>query len=137
MSNEESQEERGPAGKIISAIVVVFVVLLVGKCFFSLSVPTSSDEPFSASLIEKVAKKIVKERLISPRSAEFSDIEVYIYTNDPKQFKVVGNVDSQNVFGAMLRKKFGLVIRYEGSTEDSYSQKIDPNNWDVVSFNIE
>jgi hypothetical protein len=49
-------------------------------------------------------KNLVKERLRSPSSAEFSEVE---FNNlDGKSFEIVGQVDSQNGFGAMLRGSF-------------------------------
>jgi len=131
--NKQSKK-LGPVGKTIVGIVIAIYILFVGKCIFDITAFKS--EPFSASLIEKVAKELVKEKLISPRSAKFSDIKIYTFKNDPKQFKAIGKVDSQNVFGAMIRKEFELVIRYKGFADDSYSKKLDPNNWLVISFNI-
>jgi len=49
-------------------------------------------------------KNLVRERLRSPSSAEFSGIE--LNNLDSKSFEIVGEVDSQNGFGAMLRGSF-------------------------------
>ena len=49
-------------------------------------------------------KELVKERLRSPSSAEFSAVE--FNDLDGKSFEIVGEFDAQNGFGALLRGSF-------------------------------
>jgi len=133
MSNKQFKEP-GVVGKTIIGIATAICVFFIGKCVFDIT--SFKSEPFLADIIEEVTKELVKEKLISPQSAKFSEIEIYTFKNDLKQFKAIGKVDSQNVFGAVIRKEFELVIRYKGSADDSYSKKLDPSNWLVISFNV-
>jgi len=52
--------------------------------------------------------------------------------------KVRGNVDSQNVFGAMLRKTFVIDLEYVGPTSKKISDsKYYSGNWKVHALSIE
>ncbi|MDQ3081485.1 MAG: hypothetical protein M3R07_04645, partial [Gemmatimonadota bacterium] len=56
----------------------------------------------------------VRKGLISPSSAQFSGVYVqHIESKDV--YSVSGTVDSQNVYGAMLRDSFQRYLRYTGS----------------------
>ena len=108
-------------------LITVFVVLQLSMRFFI---------PYPAKLVVKVAEEIVKDKLLAPRSAVFSNVVPYVYEENPNRFEVHGMVDSPNAFGVMIRKKFVLVIEYIHSPKDSYSQKADLNNWFVHSLVI-
>ncbi len=69
-----------------------------------------------------VAQDFVKDRLKSPTTADFGS--VFKEYQDPRKqvtplvdntFKVVGGVDSQNAFGATIRTRFSLKIKYMGN----------------------
>jgi hypothetical protein len=60
----------------------------------------------------RVCKDFVKDRLKSPASAEFdTDVKgkAGVYT-------VVGTVDSENSFGAMMRNEFSCKVKLDGDT---------------------
>jgi hypothetical protein len=52
-------------------------------------------------------KDLVKERLRSPSSAQFS--EVKLNNLDSQSFEIVGKFDAQNGFGAMMRGSFKCI----------------------------
>jgi len=123
----------------LGLLLIVAVVIAVFSMFSS-SEPSSSDtsssEPFSVTLIVIVGKDLVRDQLLTPSVAKFSDITVYSYKNNPKRFKLTGKVDSQNMFGAMLRKQFEIIFEYQGSIDDSTSRKLDTDNWKIIYFNM-
>jgi len=75
-----------------------------------------------------MAKDFVRDRLKSPSTAEFpdsSDDGVVVSDNQDGTYDIVGYVDSQNSFGAMLRVKFVCKL---GNTND--------DNWRLYSLDI-
>lgn len=58
------------------------------------------------------ARRLVKERLLSPSSAEFS--EEYVVERPNKAYTLWGIVEAQNGFGVKLQKKYVCQLRYEG-----------------------
>lgn len=57
----------------------------------------------------------VKDRLLAPASAKFSpDSETQAVSLGDERWTVTGYVDSQNVYGAMLRNRYTCTVRYLG-----------------------
>jgi hypothetical protein len=72
---------------------------------------------------QKKALDDVRDSLISPSSAQFSDVFVqYIRSRDV--YSVRGTVDSQNVYGAMLRSRFERYLRYSASGWEDITQSL-------------
>ncbi len=65
--------------------------------------------------VPTIAMESVRDILVSPYSAVFSDVSVY-HLKSRNLYLVFGNVDSQNGFGAMLRNKFSRCYRPEGQS---------------------
>lgn len=63
------------------------------------------------------AKSFVKDRLVSPKTAEFPSISESrcILLSDKKTWKIISFVDSQNRFGAMIRTKWYVKIMDTGN----------------------
>lgn len=62
-----------------------------------------------------MAQEFVKDRLKSPGSAEFPwHANSYVTALGNNRFRVKAYVDSQNVFGALIRTNFDLTLRREG-----------------------
>lgn len=132
--NDTPQEKRKNKG--IGCLVSLLIGVAIAAIVVFSSPDSSSSKPFSAILITTVGKNLVKEQLLAPSTAKFSDVDAYSYNNNPKRFKVTGKVDSQNMFGAMLRKQFEIIFEYQGSIDDSTSRKLDTNNWKIIYFNM-
>jgi len=69
----------------------------------------------------------VKRRLVSPSSAKFpytNDKDITI-EKDGYEYVIFGYVDSQNVFGAMVRNYYSGVVK-----------QIDDINWELVTLDI-
>jgi len=97
-------------------------------------------ESASTKRLEKVDKTevkikvqgFVKDRLKSPSSADFcwrtNDSVVVLGEN---KYRVVGCVDAQNSFGAMLRSDYVCEIAYLGGNW------LDDSSWRVISLVID
>lgn len=99
------------AGIAVLIIVVVWVVP-------ALSPKKSGDmsEAEIQSSITGICKDRVLERLKSPGTAEFSDIEVRSGPG-PVAYVITGSVDSENTFGGTVRSDFTCESeRFEGGS---------------------
>lgn len=77
----------------------------------------------SFSLFETVAKKLVTECLKSPYSAQFSDFYSWSWIVNPEYVTVIGDVDAQNSFGAMIRSKFKIIFKKPYQNANEYDSK--------------
>lgn len=86
--------------------------------------------------MERTAKEEVLRRLKAPSSAEFSDI--YVNVNEGGGGFVMGKVDAQNAFGAMLRKDFNISMKCENESLIISHGMFDGETWgaDFKALNI-
>jgi hypothetical protein len=75
-------------------------ILTLLCCSFLLA--SCSSLGYSSAISE--CQELVKDRLRSPGSASFADVE--IEEIDDSYFEIRGSVDAQNGFGALLRASF-------------------------------
>lgn len=74
-------------------------------------------DAYSAQLM--CENHFVKDRLLAPASAKFSpDAETKTVSLGDDRWTVTGYVDSQNVYGAMLRNRYTCTVKYLG--KDTY-----------------
>lgn len=69
------------------------------------------------------AEAYVKERLVSPKTAEFGGQTVSLMPSPSDSicnYTIIGFVDAQNSFGAMVRSEYGAKVRYN-KDEDTWS----------------
>ncbi len=94
----------------------------VCSCVFGLLLTMVSCSNVNDSQAIVFAEKIVAENLLSPTSAKFSDERVI--ERKGNLFLVHLAVDSQNVFGAMIREHYLVVVELsEKGTFGSYFYK--------------
>lgn len=106
--------------KVIGLIVIILIVLIVIFVFVKSSKkPTFQKSP----QLETVVKQIVSSYLKSPGSAQFVELIIEKQINPQNEYIVLGDVDSQNGFGALLRTHFFLRIIDKGGDK----QNVD--NW--------
>lgn len=84
---------------------------LLASC--SASDPTQ-DETTKKFDAERVCKDFVKDQLKAPSTADFSDVTT---TGAVDRYTVVGNVDSENSFSAMIRNTFVCKVRLDAAAE--------------------
>ena len=139
MEDKDSSKEKAK-DIAIGCIGLILIIALVWFIFHMCTASEPSEnpppKPFTTTLIALVAQDLVRDYLLTPSVAKFSNITVYSFKSEPKLFKVTGYVDSQNAFGAMLRKQFEIIFEYQGSIDDSTSRKLDTDNWKIIYFNM-
>ncbi|NDK09753.1 hypothetical protein GW846_03160 [Candidatus Gracilibacteria bacterium] len=116
---QKPKKNIGCGGLIIIFIIIVGVIGAIGEQF---STETNNLPTTPASYLNEnsgVAKMIcrntVKGLLKSPSSAEFSEEEVGISTDDQNTALVNLKVDSQNGFGAMIRSAYQCEFKWNGT----------------------
>jgi hypothetical protein len=65
------------------------------------------------TMAQIMAEDFIKQRLLAPASASFAG-ETAAYSGG-NRYRVTGYVDSQNAFGAKLRKRFVCVVEKSGA----------------------
>lgn len=93
-----------------SAVVAVVAAVALAGCSSTDSAPTESDKQADAT---SSCHKWVKEKLKAPATAEFSGDNV---TGTGGDYTIVGNVDSENSFGANIRSVWMCTIKLDGDT---------------------
>lgn len=63
--------------------------------------------------VEAFVEKLLKDRLKSPSSAKISNFKLEQSNENPKICRAVGVVDSQNSYGAILRKNFIITVEFD------------------------
>lgn len=63
----------------------------------------------------EVCQKNVREKLKSPSTAEFVG-EVTVIVDGGDYYRVAGEVDGQNSFGATIRNRYGCYMKFQGET---------------------
>lgn len=125
LDNGDFQKDCNNALKFI----IMFIVLIAGAYIFIFD-SDSKEERFQeetstqtstrprAGIPYAFAKTIVKERLVSPKTAEFMPISQAhcVQLPDQKTWKITSFVDSQNKFGATVRTKWYVKIMDTGDS---------------------
>jgi len=92
--------------RIFASLAAILLAALISGCEKP-APPTLNDQ---ATMI---ALNIVSNSLIAPTTAKFSAVSCVERADHT--FLISGQVDSQNAFGAMLRKEFGCVLTNLGN----------------------
>ncbi len=107
--------------KKLLALILILAVILAG-C-------SNSDTSITMNA-QRVAEKVVKKHLKSPGSAVFpTEFQKFYAIKEQKIITVEGVVDSQNGFGALLRSKYTVKLKWP---EDTY----DWDKWEVLEENV-
>ena len=104
---------------IAEIIIKVFIGLIILAAVISLFTNNknhSSPDKYDAYVM---MGKFVKDKLKSPKTAEFESISTITYKNEGDVWAFVSYVDSQNSFGALIRTNFSIGMRYH-SEDDSW-----------------
>ena len=93
---------------ILIIAVFIFAAIVASEFLPSENTPriyTKSDYKY-------VAQEAVKKQLKSPATAEFSNVTAYKISGEG--YRVDGLVDSQNLFGAMIRSSWTVAVYRKG-----------------------
>ncbi len=61
------------------------------------------------------AEKKVSNHLLSPSTAKFPLYSEYTYNKNGNVYTINGYVDAKNLYGTDLRKKWGVMVEYDGT----------------------
>lgn len=89
--------------KLIVVMVLAPIILFGGCTAYFMLKPKEPEKP-SSSMAIIVCERAVKEQLKAPSTAKFSGS--YATAKSGGGYRVEGNVDSQNSFGAMIRARY-------------------------------
>jgi hypothetical protein len=107
METAAANKKANEFGCVPIIIITVIIIFLLKTCSGGCGSFGSMD-----SKAQVMAKDFVKSGLISPASADVSvESETDLGNNE---FMVSGYVDSENGFGANIRKNFKVKLRYTG-----------------------
>ena len=91
------------------------------------SINSDNDELHTVAFM--IAKDFIKERLKSPSTANFDyDYSWKVLGN--KTYIIISNVDAQNSFGAKLKNKFYVKLKFKGGED------VDIKNWELIDLNL-
>lgn len=116
-------------GETLLTVVVMIVISLSGYWGFNSCVKSCEPTPYQIKMRAEnerherqygdnlgaaaAAQTFVKARLVSPATAKFPWAGGDVTELNPGEYSVKGYVDSQNAFGAMLRKNYLCIITYK------------------------
>jgi len=105
--------------KIIGFTAIIFLISISSFVLYKSQKKTVQRAP----QLEAVIQKIISAELKSPGSAQFVELIIEKQVDPENAYYVLGDVDSQNGFGALLRTHFFLKIIDQGGDK----QNVD--NW--------
>ena len=91
--------------------LVLIIVGFVLSCWVALSLNSGERGP-SVSSMKYNAEEAIQRQLKAPSTAEFSNV---VLLAEKDGFVVVGDVDAQNIYGAMLRKRWVVKFNKDGA----------------------
>lgn len=110
-------QSSNPAVALAIALAIAVVLLVGAWAWRSCSEQSTWEQRRgSESMAWAKAQRFVKERLISPGSADFGEqgSKTCVTHLGRGRYAVTGWVDSQNMMGAKLRSRFICKLRYTG-----------------------
>lgn len=97
---------------ILTPFVIIFVLIM----YYS-SQPEKVHKPDNIE-VYVMAESTVKQKLKAPRTAKFCGYtQSKIINYEPKKYTVLGCVDAQNSFGAMVRNNFEVSLEWRGNDQ--------------------
>lgn len=114
---DKGADKSGP--KAAGGCLLLIVAVVAGVVIFGGGSDSGEPEVAEPDLgsevgAEIVCENFVKDRLKSPSSADFSETQS---RGEGADYVVVGAVDSENSFGAMIRNDYVCEVSYEGDDQ--------------------
>ncbi|NDK92726.1 hypothetical protein GPY57_00110 [Photorhabdus laumondii subsp. laumondii] len=106
---------------------IAFIIILVIFVSCSGKSPSPKEDYCSDDKMAYIyAEKLISSNLKSPSSAKFASYyDVKSTQLEDCKFNFVGYVDAQNSFGAMIRTKFSVTVRYDQNKDTYYLERLD------------
>jgi hypothetical protein len=118
-----TSKPRNKNTNIIAIILLAAVFLLIILCVIIGAIigggGSNNDKSYLPTAAQLICQQFVTNDLVAPSTAKFpSLLEQTVYTIQGKTdaFRVIGYVDAQNGFGAMIRNYYTCDVQYEGSS---------------------
>ena len=111
---------------IIGVILLVWIIVASSTCGGSKD--KTPESQVTSSRAWQIAKDMVKDKLKSPSTADFPWTEDRYTMLKDSAIMIIGHVDSQNSFGAMIRTNFSITLQYRGG------EWSDIRNWQELNF---
>jgi hypothetical protein len=92
------------------AALVILLVFVAGFAYCSTRPPRPAHDTFDARVM---CEQFIRERLKAPRTARFLGHE-NAHDLGGGRYEVIGHVDAQNSFGAMLRSSYVCQVQWIG-----------------------
>ena len=125
------------SGSNKSSCIVIGIVLIIIACLFFTAIGSFTDSsstsynPASVTNASLMCERFVTKRLKSPSTAKFApyrELKITTYGKNEgikDAFRIIGYVDAQNGFGAMLRNDYTCDVQYAGN-----------DNWKLINLTI-
>ena len=111
--------------KNIAQLSFVLTITLIAGCDNSTPEQKAQKTCEDGILSYSYARDFIKQNLKSPSTAEFpSFTEVNHKYLGNCTHNITGDVNAQNSFGAMLRNKFNVTVRYDKKEKTYYLENI-------------
>lgn len=142
-ANWSYENQHKKPNKLGFAIVVLSILILIWSCVYECNSPklfrknignqqnniTSSPsidfEDISNDEVYATAEVIMRNRLLSPSSADFPS-QGSVSKRSDGIYVVMSYVDAQNAYGAKLRQYWICQLKYKGGSWDS------PDSWQII-----
>lgn len=110
MSDPAVKEKR--KNKILLWVIVANVILWT---VLAVLLVYGQKEPYTPEFLSYVAaKQFISDRLKAPSTAKFQPYDESIVKTNGELYQVTLWVDAENSFGAKIRSKFIVMIKYDG-----------------------
>ncbi|GAA0199095.1 hypothetical protein GCM10009123_03020 [Kangiella japonica] len=104
--------------KIIIALTTLVITINISACGGSSPEEKKEKTCQDGILAYQYAKDFIKNRLKAPSTAEFPSFRGVSHTYKGKcSHRITGAVDAQNSFGAKIRNRFDVTVRYNKEKE--------------------
>jgi hypothetical protein len=116
---------------VIGFVIIILISMLVDAPKTSDTKQTTAPEVKKPSEYDVYyySEEAVKMILKAPSTAKFRGRHVWNFGDS--EFVVKGNVDAQNAFGAMLRSRYYVKLKYKGTDPN------DATSWTIIKSEIE
>lgn len=92
------------------------------------SLANANSDKISATFF---AENYIKTKLKSPASADFCSMGDYKIGNPSVgEWRIIGWVDSQNSFGAVIRTRFAITMKFNGGDDNN------GENWSILNYEV-
>jgi len=124
--NNDKENTQNPPKRKSLLVTSIFIALILSPCFL-IPPMLGLDVNGGESMARVMAKEIIEKRLRSPRTAVFPwNREIAANKTGENEWEIIGYVDAQNGFGAMIRSNWKVKLKYEGK-----------GNWKTIYASID